>query len=54
MLREVGRRARVELQRGELVRGYQAMAADTAQIPMPIRAGKDSTKVSVEVVWQLG
>jgi hypothetical protein len=52
-LHEVGPRARQAMERGYLVENQRG-AADMAALPMPVRAGKDSTKVTVQVVWELG
>jgi uncharacterized protein YggE len=52
-LHEVGPRARQAMERGYLVEGQRG-TADLANIPVPVRAGKDSTKVTVQVVWEVG
>lgn len=52
-LHEVGPRARQAMERGYVVQSLRA-AEDTAGLPMPVRAGKDRTEVTVQVVWQLG
>ena len=44
--------------RTDLVRGYSVKATsgvlDSAAVPVPIRTGKDTMKVTVRVVWELG
>jgi uncharacterized protein YggE len=52
-LHEVGPRARQAMERGYLVENTRG-SLDAASVPMPVRAGKDATKVTVQVVWELG
>jgi uncharacterized protein YggE len=52
-LHEVGPRARPSLERGLQLDSLKGYASQSADLPMPVRAGQDTSKVSVQVVWQL-
>ncbi|MFC4786171.1 SIMPL domain-containing protein [Nocardioides sp. MAHUQ-72] len=51
-LREVGAPQRRSIDRGYVLHGLRA-TADMAAV-LPVRAGKDRMKVTVQVVWELG